>query len=208
MNQKKNAIPTFVVLTTIVLAALPLTAHGEEVNERFRANAIAMGTSNPPIIPAGRTATVDITITRWTTDEEREMLFGELVEHDQEGLVKVLRKEEETGWVRVTGPSRSGSMTRFPSERLRYARETINEDGSRRIVLALDRPISFYEATRQPRWRQYDLTFIVLDVDAEGKGNGQLAVGVQLDFQYASKTLVVENFGTEPVRLNAVTMLK
>ena len=98
-------------------------------------------------------------------------------------------------------------MTRGPSERLRYARQTFKEDGSRRIVLALDRPISFYEATRQPRWRQYDLTFIVLDVDAEGNGNGQLAVGVQLDFQYATKTLVVENFGTEPVRLTNVKLL-
>jgi len=61
--------------------------------------------------------------------------------------------------------------------------------------------------TRRPRWRDYDLTFIVLDIDAEGGGNGQLAVGVQLDFQYATKTLVIENFGTEPVRLNSVRRL-
>lgn len=203
-HTKKNRITVALVLTALVLFAVPGFARAEEVNERFRANAIAMGTSNPPIIPAGRTATVDITVTRWTTNEEREMLFGELVEHEQQGLVKALRKQEETGWVRVTGPSRTGSMTSFPSERLRYARETVNEDGSRRIVLALDRPISFYEATRQPRWRKYDLTFVVLDVDAEGNGNGQLAVGVQLDFNYPSKTLVIENFGTEPVRLSTV----
>ena len=196
-----------VVLSLLVVAAASPVAQAQDVNQRFRANAIAMGTSNPPIIPSGRTATVDLSITRWTTDEEREMLFGELVENEQQGLVTALRKQEETGWIRITGLSRSESMTRFPTERLRYSRETVHEDGSRRIVLALDRPISFYEATRQPRWRDYDLTFVVLDVDAEGNGNGQLAVGVQLDFNYSSKTLVIENFGTEPVRLINVKKL-
>jgi hypothetical protein len=173
----------------------------EEFRQTFAATAVAMGTSNPPIIPSGRSATVDINVTRWTTNAERETLFGVLAEEGQQGLIAVLRKQEETGWIRVTGPSQRGSMTTFPSERFRYAREIKMEDGSRRVLLALDRPISMYEATRRPRWRDYDMTLLVMDLDAEGKGSGQLAIGVQLDLDAASNTLTIENFGTEPVRL-------
>jgi hypothetical protein len=60
------------------------------------------------------------------------------------------------------------------------------------------------EAVYQPRWRDYDVTFIVLDLDAEGKGEGQLAMGVRLDVDHEKKQLVIENFGTEPVRLMSV----
>lgn len=199
-------------LAVVLLAATPVSAQGEPVSERYTARAVAMGTTNPPVLPRGRTATVDINISRWSTDEERESLFGELIEYGQPALVSALNGQEETGWIRVTGPviagpsqrgrsSQARATTRFPSERLRYARQTVAEDGSRHIVLALDRPISMYEATRRPRWRDHDVTFMVLEVDAEGNGEGQLSIGVQLAFDYSTKTLVIENFGTEPVRL-------
>ncbi len=192
-------------LAVIMLAIAPVSAQDEQITERFRANAIAMGTSNPPILPRGRTASLDINITRWTTDEEREMLFGELVDYGQRALVSALRNQEETGWIRTTGPAQAGRTTRFSSERLRYARQIVAEDGSRRIVLALDRPISLYEAVRRPRWRDHDITFLVMDLDAEGSGDGQLSIGVQLAFKYETKTLVIENFGTEPVRLTRIS---
>ena len=52
-----------------------------------------------------------------------------------------------------------------------------------------------------PRWIDCDLTFITLDVDDEGKGEGQALVGVRLKLNVESKTLEVENFGSQPVRL-------
>ena len=48
------------------------------------------------------------------------------------------------------------------------------------------------------------MTLIVMDVDEEGKGEGQLAMAVQLQVDHEKKTLVIENYGTEPVRLNNV----
>ena len=91
----------------------------EEFKETYEAFAVAMGTSNPPVIPTGMTTTLQINVTRWTTDEEREALFAVLVEKGQEDLVKAIQKQEETGWIRVTG--RAGARNPFPSERLRYA---------------------------------------------------------------------------------------
>jgi len=180
--------------------------------ETFEAFAVSMGTSHPPIVPTGSNAVVQINITRWTTPEEREMLLNQLIENGQAALVTALQNQEETGWVlnrsRTAGSSTARSSaargTSAPSQRLRYAWQTEKAGGRRRIVAALDRPISFSEATRQPRWRDFDVTLIVLDVNKKGEGEGQLAMGVRLAFEPETKNLTIENYGSEPVRLNSV----
>ena len=174
----------------------------EEFRESFEAFAVSMGTSNPPVIPSGVTMTVQINVTRWSTDKEREALFAELVENGQEGLVRALQRQDETGWIRPRG--RGAGMSNFPRETLRYARQVDLGEGKRRIILGLDRPISFREAVNQPRWRDHDITLITMDVDKNGEGQGQLAMGVRLDLNKDTKQLTIENFGTEPVRLNRI----
>lgn len=201
-NKRFKVMGVVALALTVTLLAVRDAEAQEKFKETFSALAVAMGTSNPPVVPAGRTTTVQITITRWTTDEERTNLLTQLIENGQEALTKTLNKQKETGWIRATG--RAAARSTFPSERLRYAREFKGEGGRRRIVLALDRPISMAEAVYQPRWRDYDVTLIVLDVDAEGKGEGQLAMGVQLAIDQEKKALVIENFGTEPIRLMSV----
>jgi hypothetical protein len=48
------------------------------------------------------------------------------------------------------------------------------------------------------------MTFIVLDVNEKGEGTGQLALAVKMELEPETKRLVVENYGSEPVRLNQV----
>jgi hypothetical protein len=48
------------------------------------------------------------------------------------------------------------------------------------------------------------MSLLVMDIDAEGNGEGQLAMGVQLAVDTEKKSLVIENFGTEPVRLTKI----
>jgi hypothetical protein len=175
----------------------------EEFRETFEAWAVAMGVTNPPIIPPGTNMTIQINITRWTTEEEREALFAQLVENGQEGLVRALRDQEETGWTRPR--SRGGtSRSTFPRETLRYSRQIDLGEGKRRVILALDRPISFREAVHRPRWNDFDMTLFVMDLDENGEGEGQLYVGVRLALNNETKELVIENFGSEPVRLNRI----
>jgi hypothetical protein len=210
VKRARRFVSIAAVLVPLVVAALPAGATEEEpeaVNERFRARAVAMGTSNPPILPTGRTATVDIAVTRWSTDAQRTELFAKLVEGGQDALTPALRGQDEAGWLRVTGPVQGGGRTPFGREVIRYAREIRHEDGTRRLVLALDRPISLYEARNRPRWRNHDVTLIVFDLDADGMGTGQLAIGVQLEVNTDTGTLTIETFGTEPVRLTNVTSL-
>lgn len=195
-------VAALAVAFTLGSAVVPASVSAQEdFKETYEAFAVAMGTSNPPVIPPGAATTLQINITRWTTDEERASLFETLIEKGQKDLIGALEKQKETGFVRIVG--RGAQLTRFPSERLRYAREFPNGD-MRRIVLALDRPISFWEAANAPRWRDYDMTLIVMDVDKDGNGEGQLAMAVQLKVDTEKKTLVVENYGTEPVRLTKI----
>jgi predicted 2-oxoglutarate/Fe(II)-dependent dioxygenase YbiX len=188
---------SLLILLSVTTAVLQ--AEEEEFRETFNATAVAMGTSNPPVLPIGSRATLQINITRWTSDEERNEILTQLRENGQQGLSTALAKQPETGWVRVTSTTRGKRFTP-PSERLRYARQLVREDGTRRIILAMDRPIGFVEAVSRPRYRDYDVTMLVLDVNKKGEGEGQLALGVrmQLDDQ---NNLKIENFGTEPVRL-------
>jgi hypothetical protein len=82
--RKPRATVSVLTLSVFIWFALPAAAGQEEkVRESFTARAIAIGTSNPPIIPSGRTATLQITITRWTTPEERALLLTQLIENGQ-----------------------------------------------------------------------------------------------------------------------------
>ena len=181
--------------------------------EVFEANALSMGTSNPPVIPPGTTASVQINITRWTTAEERDALLTQLKENGQAALVSSLQQQEETGWVvnrsrsmTTSTATRAAMGTSAPSQRLRFAWQEDLGAGKRRIVAALDRPIGFAEASGRtsPRWRDSDITLITLDVDKKGEGEGQLAMGVQMELNPETKKLTIQNFGSEPVRLNNV----
>ena len=206
-RSKRPVLILLFLLVGLVLGVASVHAQ-EEFKETYVAFAVAMGTSNPPIIPSGVSTTIEFNITRWSTDEEREGLFAALVEKGPEGIADALSKQKETGWARAcsSGGPGMGMGNSFPSERLRYARQFDLGEGKRRIVLGLDRFISMWEQVSSPRWRDYDVSLIIMDIDAEGNGQGQLAMGVRLNLNLDQEknTLVIENLGTEPVRLNRI----
>lgn len=206
------------VIAALCLLATVSAATAQEMEEEsYQAWAVNMSNVHP-----GGTTTLQIHVTRWSTDEERQKLFTALVEKGRDGLLDTMNDLEETGWIRLDHrPENAGTNPRamrgrrgmapatgtgrktFPSERLRYAREFRIED-KRRLVLALDRPIPYWEAVNQPRTIDYGLTMIVLDVDQEGEGEGRMAIGVQLTLDKEKNVLEIENFATEPVRLMEV----
>ena len=194
------------------LTGVGLIGAQEAEKETFRAHAVVMG-----IHASGATATFQITVDRWSSDEEREGLFKALMENDQDLLIRALAEQEECGFIRITssgGPSSAGPRARraaaatrpssFPSQRIRYARE-FRMEGQRRIVLALDRPIPYWEAVGMPGTIDYDLTIVVLDLDEKDEGEGRMAIGVKLKLDMDAKQLKIENFSSEPVRLTSVS---
>ena len=187
------------MLAAVVSFSLDSTqawAQEKDTRETFQARAISMGTIAP-----GAATTLQITIDRWSTDEERNELIATIVEKGPEELLDALRDQEETGFVRVTG--RGAGRTRWPSVRLHYARD-IRTDGGRIIRLATDRPIGMWEAIQNPRTMDYTFTFIELRLDENNEGEGSFAIGVELKYDKEKNTLVVENLSSEPVRLTSV----
>ena len=120
-KSKRMTVVLLVALIGLVCGVASVQAQ-EEFKETHEAFAVSMGTSNPPVVPAGVTTTLQINITRWSTDEEREALFVALSENGPKGMASTLSKQKETGWARATG--RAQMMNPFPSERLRYARDS------------------------------------------------------------------------------------
>jgi hypothetical protein len=181
------------LLFTALAWPTPLTAGApaqEQVDEAYHGYAMSMGN-----IATGARGRIQLYITRWTPDEERQHLAQALVQGGNEALRDAFDQVEETGRIRV------GTRNSYP---LYYAREFMLDSGIRRIILGTNRPISFIEAAANPRTRDYDLSLIIIDLEADDTGSGIAAVGVQLVVNPDNGVLQIENYGTEPVRLTNI----
>jgi hypothetical protein len=182
------------VMATAVLA--PSAASGQNVKESFTGFAINMN-SGP------KTATVDFTIQRWSTDAEREQLLAILKEEKDsykvnQQLLKALQEMPKVGYIRT-----STSL----GWDLHYARQNPLPDGGRRIVFATDRPIGFREAANQPRSMDYPFTVVEMQFDKDDKGVGKILPGTKI-FIDKDNNLVLENYGQQPVRFNEIKKVK
>jgi len=194
----------FLLLTLVVsLAATSVPGLAEdEVKLTFRAFAVNMSNIAP-----GTSAPVEIHISRWSTEAEHDELFKTLVDQGDKKLVDALQKQKETGWTRSEGVGAAAMRGGFPSTRLRYSRN-VEQGNKRDIVLITDRPIGFREAAADARTMDYPISIIVLALEKDDKGKwsgkGEMAVGVKLKFNKDKNKFEVENYSSEPVRLNEV----
>jgi hypothetical protein len=147
-------------------------------------------------IGTGATATVDITINRWSTDAERDRLMGIFKEKGPDALLDALRDVPPVGTIRTPDSL---------AYDLRFARELPGEDGGRQIILVTDRPIGFWEAANRPRTFDYPFTVIELRLDKDNRGSGKLSIATKLTLR--NNVLVLENFASQPVMLNNVRKL-
>jgi len=152
-------------------------------------------------MPRGRAGTLDIVVERWSTDEEREKLRGVLVEKGGgDALLSAIRQvKPRCGYIRT---SRSLGYD------IQYCRETPLPDGGRRIVLATDRPISFLEARSRPRSIDYQFLLIEIRLKPDGKGEGKMSDAAKVTYERDTNTVVIENYGQEPVRLTQVEVVR
>jgi hypothetical protein len=115
------------------------------------------------------------------------------VEKGPDALLKALQK---------TKP-RVGFM-RLPNTRgwdLYFARDIRRPDGTRQVLLASDRYISFQEVRSSTRSLKYQFTVIDIRFDAEGKGTGELAGAAMVSVNKETNSIEIENYGARPVDL-------
>jgi hypothetical protein len=161
--------------------------------EEFTAFAINMGS----LTSGSGTASLIITVNQWSSQAERDALFATLREKGSNALLAAMRRAKRVGSLRT--PDSVGYD-------LRLALEEPGKDGGRRVVLVTDRPVSFGEATNRPPSMDYPFTVMDIQMPAEGNGQGTLSLAAKII--PAGRTVLVENYDTQPVRLNRVQSRK
>jgi hypothetical protein len=186
-----------------VVAQSSQASGGPALPLRLRAWAVSMGT-----MATGANAMIEITINRWSTAKERETLIATFLEKGQDKLLDALQKQKSLGRMRYPNVTGRDPQNRAIGYDLRYAWHRPAEDGGDMLVIAFDRYVSFQEAVNNPRVSDYPFTFIQIHLPKEGKGEGRMAVATRLDFNKKKNAVELENYSSEPVRLNQIEILK
>jgi len=163
-------------LLLIAVAALlpwtlpsPLNAQTADVIERF-----TFMPPHPPESTVDPDGPFELTLTRWSTDEERDRLRESVSKMGPEDLLTALRGSGEVG--RLQWP---GGLT----YNVRYARQATRADGQAEIVLVTDRPVWVWwdEAGITPT-TDYGFTVLQLQMDGdEGSARSSLTAAVEAD---------------------------
>jgi hypothetical protein len=181
----------------------PAAEPGLTLPLRMSAFGVAMGTMG-----TGKTAVFDIRITRWSNEKEREALLTTAVEKNPDQLLRALQRMPNHGRISIPGWIGPDPHNARLGWTLHYAANTPLEDGGQRIAIATDRYIGMWEAREQPRTIDYPFSLIEIRLGKDGKGVGKMAVATKIEFDKKKKQLVVENYSSEPVRLNEVKIEK
>jgi hypothetical protein len=159
--------------------------------EHFTATYVDMNSS--------RTGTIEIDVQRWSTRAERDQLVQTLFKKGSDQLLDTLRDMRSVG--RIYAPGSIGYD-------LRYAEQHPLPDGGREIVLATDRPMSFWEIVNSPRSAQYPFTWVQFKTTPDGRGEGKIAVAARIIGEETDRLIEVEDFALQPVRLQNIQSRK
>jgi hypothetical protein len=166
--------------------------------EKLYITAFAVNMSN---IATGANAVVDIRINSWSTAAERQHLITTMLEKGSNALLRELQKSPEHGRWNIPGLQGPDPHQLRLGHDIRYARQQPLPDGGRRIIIATDRYIGFGEARNQPRSIDYPFTLMEIHVDKNGEGEGKMAVATKISFDKKKNQMELENYSSEPVRL-------
>jgi len=138
---------------------------------------------------------LEITVTRWSTDSEREQLIAGLKEEGTQGLLHMLQKAERIGSIRI--PSSLAYEFRF-------AMRTVGRDGVEHITLITDRPIGFWEAVDKPRTLDYRFMVVELQINPGGRGQGRLSVATRITADRLTGEIGLATWENQVVTLRSV----
>ena len=180
----------------ILTAALSGVALQGQVTLPVRFTAFAIDVNN---MGKSHSGTVDIKIDRWSTDAERDALIKTFMEKGPQKLLDALQDTKPVGYIKAP---------QTLAWDLRFARQNQLDEGITQILLLTDRPIGFAEARNQPRTMDYPFTLIDLRIKKDGTGVGKAAVATQIIYNKKKNVVELENYSSEPVRLNNIKIEK
>jgi hypothetical protein len=152
----------------------------------------------------GKDLRTEITITRWTTADERAALLSKLAEGGSRELMLALTNVPSHGKLRMPewqGPDPHKMLLGWD---LRYAWQEPQADGTRRIVLGTDRYISIWESREKPGASDYPFTLLEIRLDGKGVGTGKASAAARLTVGKDKQAIELENYAAQPVMLKDI----
>jgi hypothetical protein len=169
----------------VLLATLKVGAQDKPKNETIQATAVGQQRA------AGKMFSVTLNIESYSTPDDQKALIDAFNSGGHDALVKTLRKMKPKGRVAITGTL---------GYQIAYVRSFDTEKG-RRIRVVTDRPIQFAEAYVNGRSKDYELSALEINLNADPKqSDGSLIVAGKFKVD-KSQQLSFESYGSGPWRL-------
>ena len=188
----RNSVHAVLIAAAVLCASLPLAAQDQPKQETYAVT--VFGTAG---VTAGKSVTGTVMVNGYTSDAEVSELAGILKAKGQDALVSAMDKLKEKGRIALTGTV---------GNQVQVIRERPGPKG-RRIILVANRQMSLPELWNSGRSTSYKFSIIVLDVNAEGKGDGLVYYAVKLKFNKDGQ-LELEHYGQAPGRIAQAMLMK
>jgi len=163
----------FVVALTLA-AVVPAAAKDKQMIEKFKCT--SMDSNNRP-------AMVEIGISQWSTEQERQELLAVLQQGGGKALgdqLQKIKKSSSKGFM---------SLPRTMGMDLGYAYQ-FDQGDTRIIIVATDRPPTAGESMSGSLTDDNNVTFANLVLDKSGSGKGQLYIGARMYLDESGKLAV------------------
>jgi hypothetical protein len=148
--------------------------------EEYQAQAMGQGTQ------LGQTFNVTLHIEEYSTPEERQVLVDAFNKSGSQGLYNALNKMKSKGHIAITGTL---------GYDVSFARKLPGTDGTTKIRVLTNRPISFGEAWTDSRSMDYNLSVLELDlVSQKNKSGGVLLPASEFIIDKKTHELTIENY--------------
>ncbi len=144
------------------------------------------------MLGGGGGTTVTIGIYRWSSDAERSSLINILKTEGNAQLVADMSQLPQVGYIYSQGTL---------AYALFYSRETTLPDGTRQIVLATNRPISFGGSIAPGAQQKYDLGIVEMHLPKSGEGEGKIIAQGMATIDDKTGKIEVNNYSGQPTRL-------
>jgi hypothetical protein len=182
------------ILIGVILAYASLSASAQDKPSPQTYAVTVFGTGG---VTAGKSVTGTVIVEDYSSDDEVKELAGILKSKGQDGLVRAMDKLKGKGRIALTGTV---------GNQVQVIRQHPGPKG-RRIVLVSDRQMSLPELWNSGRSTDYKFSIVILDVNAEGKGDGTVYYAVKLKFNKSGQ-LELEHYGQSPGRIAQAMLMK
>jgi hypothetical protein len=156
---------------TLAIAGLMLLVGSTVTAQKLPKSIYIQGQAMGQSTQLGQTFSITVIIDEYSTPDDQKALLTAFNEKKNEGLVNALSKMKTKGRISITGTL---------GYDVSYIRSFPQPDGTTKIRLVTNRPITFGEAWSDSRSTDYNLSGLEIVLNSNNKGNsGMLAPACQ-----------------------------